>query len=289
MPRRSPPDRILARAATEQLHPASQTLDKISIPSLVSLFVNEEVKVQRALNHQRPALTAAAELIFKKLSRGGRLIYVGAGTSGRLGILDASEIPPTFGMSPEIIQGVIAGGSSAVFKSQEGVEDDPDEGAKAIRLKQVTSKDVVCGIAASGRTPFVLGALTEAKKRKAGTIFLTCNPKRHPVQGIGVSINLPTGPEIVAGSTRLKAGTATKCALNLMSTIVMIRLGKVRGGRMIALQTTNEKLRVRAVRTVVALSGVTEAIAKKALISARWKVDRALEALKGKKGWRDLS
>src|SRR5216110_484590 len=193
-------------------------------------------------------------MVAKSLRNGGRLFYVGAGTSGRLGVLDASEIPPTFRASPDMVQGIIAGGVTALSRSVEGAEDDRGSGALAIEERGVTGKDVVCGITASGRAPFVLGALAEAKKRGAQAILLTCNPERERIPGCDLEIDLATGPELLTGSTRLKAGTATKVALNIISTGAMIALGKVRGNLMVDLHTTSTKLRDRAVRVVVELT-----------------------------------
>src|ERR1041385_117270 len=187
-------------------------------------------------------------MVTKSLREGGRLFYVGAGTSGRLGLLDASEIPPTFSASPETVQGIIAGGITALSRSVEGAEDDRGSGALAIEERGVIGKDIVCGITASGRAPFVVGALAEAKKRGAQTILLTCNPERDRLPGCDLEIDLATGPELLTGSTRLNAGPATKIALHIISTGAMIALGKVRGNLMIDLTVSNAKLRDRAVR-----------------------------------------
>jgi N-acetylmuramic acid 6-phosphate etherase len=189
-------------------------------------------------------------MIANSLRKGGRLFYVGAGTSGRLGVLDASEIPPTFGASPELVQGIIAGGVTALFRSVEGAEDERGSGGLAINERGVKDSDVVLGITASGRTPFVLGALAQAKSLGAKTILLSSNPTNDGNAAIDLRIHLAVGPEIVAGSTRLKAGTATKVALNIISTGVMVALGKVRGNRMIDLAASSNKLRDRAARLV---------------------------------------
>jgi N-acetylmuramic acid 6-phosphate etherase len=241
----------LARALTEQRNPRSENLEKLSTQGLVELFVDEEKFVQEALRKEVGALARGIEIVTKALHKGGRLFYVGAGTSGRLGVLDASEIPPTFGASPEMVQGVVAGGVSALHRSVEGAEDEPGGGALAIEERGVTGADIVCGISASGRTPFVLGALAGAKKRGAQTILLTCNPTRIRTEAFELEIDLATGPEILTGSTRLKAGTATKIALNILSTGAMVALGRVRGNLMVDLAITNEKLRDRAARLVM--------------------------------------
>ena len=228
----------LAKAATEQRNPRSANLDKLATSELVDLFISEEEQVTHALSTGRAQLVAAIDLVAGSLQNGGRLFYVGAGTSGRLGVLDASEIPPTFGAAPELVQGIIAGGASALHSAVEGAEDQTEEGALAVIERGVTSRDVVCGISASGRTPYVLGALTQAREIGAKTILLTCNPaRRREVESAWhLEIDLATGPEIVTGSTRLKAGTATKLVLNIISTCAMIRLGKVHENLMVDVQ-----------------------------------------------------
>jgi N-acetylmuramic acid 6-phosphate etherase len=267
----------LARALTEQRNPRSENLEKLSARELVELFVDEESFVQEALRRETESLARAIEMVTKSLRNGGRLFYVGAGTSGRLGVLDASEIPPTFGASPQMVQGIIAGGVSALSRSVEGAEDDRGSGALAVEERGVTGKDVICGLTASGRAPFVLGALVEAKKRGAQTILLTCNPARDRSVGCcDLEIDLPTGPELLTGSTRLKAGTATKIALNIISTGAMIALGKVRGNLMIDVNASNTKLRDRAVRLVAELAKCDPAQAAERLEAHGWNVRAAL-------------
>ncbi len=248
----------IASATTEQRNPRSEFLDRISTRELVELFVEEERFVQDALRACISSLTDATDRIATALRAGGRLFYVGAGTSGRLGMLDASEIPPTFGAPPELVQGIMAGGVTALYRSVEGAEDEAAGGALAVDERVIRSSDVVCGIAASGRTPFVLGALARARAIGGTTILLTCNPAR--IRGAvtwDVEIDLPTGAEIVTGSTRLKAGTATKVALNILSTGAMVALGKVRGNLMIDLVASNAKLRDRAARIIAEVAGCT--------------------------------
>jgi N-acetylmuramic acid 6-phosphate etherase len=269
-----------AQASTEQRNPRSRGLDKHSISGLVDLFIKEERFVEKALAAQRVPIAKAATLVAKKLSGGGRLIYIGAGTSGRLGVVDASEMPPTFNAPPEQVQAIIAGGAAAVFRSQEGAEDARDTGVTELKARGLTKRDVVCGIAASGQTPFVLAALDYARDLGAGTILLTCNPKRSIRVPVEVEIDLPTGPEIVTGSTRLKAGTATKLVLNMLSTIAMVRLGRVRDNLMINVQATNDKLRARAVRLVQVLSDCADSEAQNALEKNGWRVSEAVEFLK---------
>jgi N-acetylmuramic acid 6-phosphate etherase len=267
----------LAAATTEQRNPRSSSLDRLGTPDLVRLFIEEEHFVSRALADSHASICHAVDLVAGSLASGGRLFYVGAGTSGRLGVLDASEIPPTFGASPDLVQGIIAGGAQALHRAVEGAEDQPSMGALAVSERGVKSGDVVCGIAASGRTPFVLGALNRSRELGAKTVLLTCNPARrklpHPWD---VEIDLPTGPELVTGSTRLKAGTATKLVLNILSTCAMIRLGKVRGNLMINVQISNEKLRDRGLRLVRESLGVTQEEAEKKLAAAGWNVSACL-------------
>src|SRR5256884_1050575 len=245
----------LAAALTEQRNPRSETLEKMSVRELVELFVEEEKFVQDALRTATTELAKAIEMVTGSLRNGGRLFYVGTGSSGRIGVLDASEIPPTFGASPDLVQGVIAGGVTALYRSVEGAEDEESAGALAIRERGIKNSDIVIGITASGRTPFVLGALESAKQLGARSIFLTCNPASSQDVTCDLAIHLSVGPEILTGSTRLKAGTATKVALNIISTGAMVELGKVRGNLMIDLKTSNTKLRDRATRLVAELAG----------------------------------
>jgi N-acetylmuramic acid 6-phosphate etherase len=267
----------LARAVTEQRNPRSENLEKLSAAELVELFAAEESFVQEALRKETASLARAIEMVTKSLRGGGRLFYVGAGTSGRLGVLDASEIPPTFSASSDMVQGIIAGGVTALSRSVEGAEDDRGSGALAIEERGVTAVDVVCGITASGRAPFVIGALLEAKKRGAHTILLTCNPERARLEGCDLEIDLATGPELLTGSTRLKAGTATKIALNIISTGAMVALGKVRGNLMIDLTISNTKLRDRAIRLVAEIVKCDANDAAQRLELHHWNVRAALE------------
>ncbi len=269
----------LATALTEQRNPRSQNLEKMSPRDLARLFVDEEKFVQEALRGAIAELARAIEIVTAALRKGGRLFYAGAGSSGRIGVLDASEIPPTFGASPEMVQGIIAGGVNALHRSVEGAEDEESGGALAIDERGIKDNDVVIGITASGRTPFVLGALAEAKSRNAKTILLTCNPARgQNVIVVDLAIDLAVGPEILTGSTRLKAGTATKVALNLISTGAMVTLGNVRGNLMIDLHASSTKLRDRAVRVVAELANCDYESARERLEANRWN----LRAIVGK-------
>ena len=278
----------LAAALTEQRNPRSQNLEKMTAHELVELFVEEEKFVQDALRGATADLARAIETVTKSLRNGGRLFYVGAGSSGRIGVLDASEIPPTFGAPTHLVQGVIAGGVRALHRSVEGAEDEESAGAFALDERGVKPDDVVIGITASGQTPFVRGALARAKSLGAKTILLTCNPTvaagvdaGQPRSSIAATVDLlitlGVGPEILAGSTRLKAGTATKVALNMISTGAMIGLGKVRGNLMIDLQTTSTKLRDRAVRIVVAATQRDYESASGLLEANDWNLRAALE------------
>ena len=281
----------LAAALTEQRNPRSENLEKMSARQLAELFVQEEKFVEDALRGATRDLARAIEIVTKSLRNHGRLFYVGAGSSGRIGVLDASEIPPTFSASPDLVQGIIAGGTTALYRSVEGAEDEESAGTLAVRERGIKNGDVVIGITASGRTPFVLGALSHAKSLGAKTILLTCNPAvaavvdRGAPQPAAVATNidlviaLAVGPEILTGSTRLKAGTATKAALNIISTGAMVALGKVRGNLMIDLHTTSAKLRDRAVRVVVDLAKCDYESARRKLEAADWNLRAVVEKL----------
>ena len=283
----------LAAALTEQRNPRSENLEKLSPRELVELFVEEEKFVQEALRGAIVDLTRAIELAAESLRNGGRLFYVGAGSSGRIGVLDASEIPPTFGASPDLVQGLIAGGVTALYRSVEGAEDEESAGALALDERGIKNSDVVLGITASGRTPFVLGALVRAKSLGAKTILLTCNPavvptcrddpgQRRTAIAATVAdlvISLVVGPELLTGSTRLKAGTVTKVALNTISTGAMVMLGRVRGNLMIDLRTTSTKLRDRATRVVAELAQCDYDSARQQLEAANWNLRAVVDKL----------
>ena len=233
---------------TEQNNPNSLNLDQLSSLEIVELFNREDANTLQAINNAREQIAAAIDLTSVALKQGGRLFYVGAGTSGRLGVLDAAECPPTFCTPPSLVQGIIAGGERALVESSEGLEDRREDGARAIAERGVNHNDVVCGITAGGTTPYVHGALEAAQNQAAKTIFLACVSEKEVSVNVDVEIRLLVGAEVLAGSTRLKAGTATKMALNILSTGVMVKLGKVYGNRMIDVAVTNQKLRDRALR-----------------------------------------
>ncbi|MCX7936828.1 MAG: N-acetylmuramic acid 6-phosphate etherase [Chlorobi bacterium] len=239
----------IARLRTEQPNAASEHMDALSIEEFLQLMNDEDQKVAAAVRAEIPAIAQAVRAIVEAFRRGGRLFYVGAGTSGRLGILDAAECPPTFGVPPTMVQGIIAGGPQSMFRSQEGAEDNEYAGAEAISEKQVSLNDVVCGLSASGRTPFVRGALIEAKRRGAYTILITTNDRTQVVQfGMPADCIIApnVGPEILAGSTRLKSGTAQKLVLNMLSTAAMVQIGKTCGNIMVDVQPMSVKLIERA-------------------------------------------
>ena len=281
----------LAAALTEQRNPRSENLERMTARDLVQLFVEEEKFVLDALRTAAADLARAIEDATESLRNGGRLFYVGAGSSGRIGVLDASEIPPTFGAQTHLVQGIIAGGVTALHRSVEGAEDEESAGAFALDERGMKPADVVIGITASGRTPFVLGALGHAKSLGTRTILLTCNPAVGgivdggqpsppiPATEFDLVVTLPVGPEILAGSTRLKAGTATKIALNIISTGTMIGLGKVRGNLMIDLHTTSTKLRDRAVRIVAEVRQRDYESARELLEANDWNLRATLEKL----------
>lgn len=241
---------------TELRLPESMALDAMDVERAVALMNAQDAAAVAAVAAERANVARAIELVVAALSAGGRLVYVGAGTSGRLGVLDATECPPTFRTDPSLVQGVIAGGEAAMFRAQEGAEDKPGDGAAAVDAKAVGADDVVMGIAAGGTTPFVHGALRRAHERGARTVFLSCVQRVDGEPPVDVVIRPLTGPEVVTGSTRLKAGTATKLVLNTISTIAMVRLGKVYENLMVDLRATNAKLWDRGTRIVATLTGL---------------------------------
>ncbi|MBE9061970.1 N-acetylmuramic acid 6-phosphate etherase [cf. Phormidesmis sp. LEGE 11477] len=239
---------------TEQNNPNSQNLDQLSALEMVDVFNQEDQKTVDAIAHARTHLAQAINLAAASMREGGRLFYIGAGTSGRLGVLDAAECPPTFCTPPELVQGIIAGGAAALLRSSEALEDEAESGAKTVIDHRITKRDVVVGITAGGTTPYVQGALKAARQCGASTIFIACVPAEQVPVEADVDIRLIVGPEVLAGSTRLKAGTVTKLALNILSTGVMVKLGKVYGNRMVDVAVTNSKLRDRAIRILCDLT-----------------------------------
>lgn len=261
---------------TEKSNRKSEKIDRLSTQQIIKLINSEDRLVAPAVGKEQKNIAKAVDMIAEHLQKGGRLFYVGAGTSGRLGVLDASECPPTFGVRPSLVQGIIAGGRRALVRAVEGAEDNESNGARAIIKKEIGAKDVVVGIAACGMTPFVRGALRQAAKIKTGTIFITCSKttgKNVPAQ---IVINPIVGPEVICGSTRMKAGTATKLVLNSLTTATMIKLGKVYRNLMVDLNATNQKLRDRSVRIVSQLTGLSQTKAQKLLKQAKGKVKPAV-------------
>lgn len=262
---------------TERRNPRSVDIDELSPTDLIDLFLAEDATVPAAVARVREPIARAVALVEEAFRDGHRLFYVGAGTSGRLGVLDASECPPTFGTDPSLVQGIIAGGEPALTRSVEGAEDDPAAGMDAVAGRGVTAGDVVAGIAASGSTPFVHGALQAARAAGAGTVLLTCaTPAPDVARLADVLIHVDVGPELVTGSTRLKAGTATKLVLNMLTTGALVRIGKTYGNLMVDLQAKNAKLRDRGERIVMEVLGVERDVARAALAGADGSVRTAI-------------
>ena len=253
---------------TEQENPRTAEIGRLPAEGIVRLMNAEDARVAGAVERVLPEVARAVEGIVARLRGGGRLFYVGTGTSGRLGVLDASECPPTFGVAPELVQGIIAGGYEALYRATEASEDDAEAGARDLEARGATGKDAVVGIAASGRTPYTVGAVRRARALGAFTACVTCAPGSPITREVEVAIAPIVGPEVIAGSTRLKAGTAQKLVLNMLSTATMIRLGYVSGNRMTNLLPRNQKLKARSLRILRAETGLAEADAQAALAAA---------------------
>jgi len=261
---------------TEQINPNSLAIDKTAVRDIIDMVVNEDRKVVAAVHKEKEKIAHGVEIITQSLRRGGRVIFVGAGTSGRLGVVEAAEMPPTFGTPPRIVQGIMAGGQTAVFQAKEGVEDNYEEGGRSIARLRLSARDVVIGVSASGITPFVRGALTRGRKAGAKIIFVTCWPGSELQTFVDLLIAPAVGPEIIAGSTRLKAGTATKMVLNMLTTIAMIKWGKTYGNLMVDVRTGSEKLKDRAKRILGVVTGLEPDEAEALLKRARWNVKAAI-------------
>ncbi len=272
----------LQTLTTEKRNPRTMGIDTAPLDEVLRLLHEEDQRAVDAVTSELPYVAQAVEIVEDAFRNGGRLFYVGAGTSGRLGVLDAAECPPTFGTPPEMVQGLIAGGREAMFEAQEGAEDSEAKGAEALAAAGVTDKDVVCGIAASRRTPYVVGAVERAREIGARTLFVTCNPRSQFTQDVDVAICPDVGPEPIMGSTRMKSGTATKLVLNMISTATMIRLGKVYQNMMVDLQMTNLKLVERSKKIVMTVTGVDYSEAATALEAAGGHVKTALVMLLAK-------
>ena len=261
---------------TEAINPASLAIDKAPVRDIIEMIVNEDRKVIAAVLKEKERIAHGVEIVAEALKKGGRIVFVGAGTSGRLGVVEASEMPPTFGTRPAVVQAIMAGGQEAVFRAKEGVEDNFEEGARSIARLRLGKKDVVIGVSASGMTPFVRGGLTRARKAGARIIFVTCWPGSELQTFVDLQIAPAVGPEVIAGSTRLKAGTATKMVLNMLTTIAMIKVGKTYGNLMVDVQTGSEKLKDRARRIVTMVTGITYEEADALLRRAKWNVKAAI-------------
>jgi len=246
----------LSGLVTESLNPSTKNIDRLSTRSILRLINKEDRTVADAVAHEIKYIGRAVDMVVEAFESGGRLFYIGAGTSGRLGVLDAAECPPTFGTDPELVQGIISGGYPSLVRSREGVEDDIESAVKEVKRRKIGKRDVVIGITASKRTPFVLEGLRSAKKRGAKTVFISCNPRKMAPRDFDLSICLVVGPEVIAGSSRMKAGTAQKMTLNMISTAAMIRTGRVFGSRMVDLMATSEKLRERSKKILIDVCGI---------------------------------
>ncbi len=266
----------LSELATEQVNPSSAGIDSLGTEDILRVLNAEDRKIPAVVAAEIPKIARAVDAIVDAFRRGGRLFYIGAGTSGRLGVLDASECPPTFNVPPEMVQGIIAGGDAALVRASEQSEDDDAAGARDLAARGFRSGDVLVGIAASGRTPYVLGAVAAARKMGATTVGISCTPDSELSRAVDIAIEPNTGPEALAGSTRLKAGTATKLVLNMLSTASMIRLGHVYGNLMVNVQPTSAKLRDRARRIVERAAGVDAGRAAALLESAGGDVKTAI-------------
>jgi N-acetylmuramic acid 6-phosphate etherase len=261
---------------TEQINPSTLAIDKLDPAEIVEGMLNEDRKMLAAVQREKDRIAVGVEIITQALRKNGRVIFVGAGTSGRLGVLESAEMPPTFGTSPDLVQAIMAGGKGAVLRAREGVEDNYEEGARSINRLRPTKRDVVIGVSASGMTQFVRGALTRARRAGSKIIFVTCDPRTELQTFVDLTIAPAVGPEVIAGSTRLKAGTATKMVLNMLTTAAMIRTGKTYGNLMVDVQMGSEKLKDRARRIIGIVTGLDYDAADALLRKAHWNVKAAI-------------
>jgi N-acetylmuramic acid 6-phosphate etherase len=266
---------------TEQINPATLAIDKLSPADIVEGMINEDRKMLAAVQREKDRIAVGVEIITQALRKSGRIVFVGAGTSGRLGVLESAEMPPTFGTSPDLVQAIMAGGKGAILKAREGVEDNYEEGMRSVNRLRPTRKDVVIGVSASGMTQFVRGALTRARRAASKIIFVTCDPRTELQTFVDLTIAPAVGPEVIAGSTRLKAGTATKMVLNMLTTAAMIRIGKTYGNLMVDVQMGSEKLKDRARRIIAIVTGLDYDEADALLRKAHWNVKAAIVMQKG--------
>jgi len=261
---------------TEAINPSTLAIDKLPPAEIVESMLNEDRKMLAAVQREKERIAVGIEIITQALRRGGRVVFVGAGTSGRLGVVESAEMPPTFGTSPDLVLAVMAGGKNAVLRAKEGVEDNYEEGARSINRLRPTRSDVVVGVSASGMTPFVRGALTRARRAASKIIFVTCDPRSELQTFVDLTIAPAVGPEVIAGSTRLKAGTATKIVLNMLTTGAMVRIGKTYGNLMVDVQMGSEKLRDRARRIITIVTLLDYDEADGLLRRAHWNVKAAI-------------
>ena len=261
---------------TEAINPDTLALDKLPSTDIVEHMLHEDRKMLAAVHREKERIAVGIDILTSALRHNGRIVFVGAGTSGRLGVLESSEMPPTFGTKPDLVHAIMAGGKDAMLTPREGVDDNYEEGARSINRLRPTSRDVVIGVSASGMTQFVRGALTRARRAGSKIIFITCDPRTELQTFVDLTIAPGVGPEVIAGSTRLKAGTATKIVLNMLTTGAMVRIGKTYGNLMVDVQTGSEKRRHRARRIVEIVTGLDEDAADKLLRSAKWNVKAAI-------------
>src|SRR5918999_247615 len=261
---------------TEAINPSTLAIDKLPADEVIELMINEDRKMLAAVQREKARIAMGADLIAAALRKGGGIVFVGAGTSGRLGVLESAEMPPTFSTDPLLVQAIMAGGRNAILRAKEGIEDNYEEGTRSITRIGPTKKDIVIGVSASGMTQFVRGALTGARKAGARIIFVTCDPGTELQTFVDLTIAPGVGAEVIAGSTRLKAGTATKLVLNMLTTTAMIRIGKTYGNLMVDVQTGSEKLKDRARRIVNIVTGVDYDEADRLLKKAHWNVKAAI-------------
>jgi len=261
---------------TEAINPSTLGIDKVSADDIVEMMLSEDRKMIAAVQRERERIAVGVEMIATALRKEGRIIFVGAGTSGRLGILESAEMPPTFSTDPNLVQAIMAGGRGAIFNAKEGVEDNYEEGARSIMRIRPTKRDILIGVSASGMTQFVRGALTRARRAGARIIFVTCDPNNELQTFVDLTISPAVGAEVIAGSTRLKAGTATKMVLNMLTTGAMVRIGKTYGNLMVDVQTGSEKLKDRARRIVNIVTGLEYDDADRLLKKAHWNVKAAI-------------
>ena len=261
---------------TEAINPSTLAIDKLPSSEIVDAMLNEDRKMLAAVQREKDRIAVGVDIIAKVLRRGGRLIFVGAGTSGRLGLLEAAEMPPTFGTDPALVQAIMPGGKGALIRPRGGVEDSYEQGARSMTRLKPSIKDVVIGVSASGMTQFVRGALTRARRAGSKIVFVTCDPQTELQTFVDLTIAPAVGPEVIAGSTRLKAGTATKIVLNMLTTAAMIRIGKTYGNLMVDVETGSEKRKDRARRIIAIVTGLEPEMAEKLLRRAHWNVKAAI-------------